>query len=328
MKFIVVAKSIKDPATRYRVHPIVQRLRARGDIVIVFYEPGFVSQLRLIFMAATSDLLFIQRKLMNSVIVWILGRFSSHIVFDYDDAIFVKSTGQVSSTRSARYKAIVRASQLVLAGNKYLSQAAAAEGAQVANVPTSVDLRRYVNVKKYEELMLVWIGSSSTARYLEQEKEMLSALARRIPSVKLRVVGDFQFNVSGLDVECVTWSEATESQMLASSHIGIAPMWDDPWSRGKCSLKVIQYMAAGLPVVTSKVGSNESVVIDGVTGFLVETLEDWCAAIEKLGASANLRFEMGSAGRKVVEKRYNQETTAAMVVSLLDDVAAKKISTV
>ena len=328
MKFLFVAKSIEDPATRYRVAPIVRRLKNRGDAVTLIYDPGIISQLRLIAVAKAHDLILVQRKLMNCVIVWLLARLAPHIVFDFDDAIFVKSTGKFSRTRSARFRAIVRSSKLVIAGNKYLCDEAAAQGVEAIMIPTSVDLKRYVNVKKSDELILVWIGSNSTARYLRQQNDMLRRIAKIIPNIKLRVIGDFSFDVSGLDVECVSWSEETESMMLASAHIGVAPMSDDEWTRGKCALKIIQYMAAGLPVVASNVGANKEVVINGQTGFLVDTIEDWSVAIQKLSTSERLRLAMGSAGREIVAERYNQNRIAEKVVRLLDSVIAGKINTV
>ena len=327
MKCLVVAKSMDNPATRYRLAPVVQQLRDRGDAVTLIYEPGFFSQLRLITRAAGCDLIFIQRKLMNSIIIWLLARIATHVVFDHDDAIFLKSSGQPSSTRNVRYRTIVQESRLVLAGNEYLCQAAAAQGGQVEIVPTSVDVDHYRTVNKSEKLTLVWIGSRSTSRYLEQHREVLAFVADRMPSIRFRVVGDFQFSVAGLDVECINWSEAVESDALASAHIGIAPMIDDPWTRGKCALKIIQYMAAGLPVISSNVGANKEVVRDGETGFLVDSLGDWCAAIEKLKNSEELRSAMGSAGRKTVEEHYSQEAIAARVVSLIDNISASKIST-
>ena len=326
MKCLVISKSIDNPATRYRVAPVVERLRDRGDDVTLICEPGLGAQVLLLSKIASFDLVFIQRKLLNSMFVSFLAKFGTPIVFDHDDAIFLKSSGLPSSTRSARYKAIVRASSLVLAGNKHLCNAAAAQGAQVALVPTSVLVDHYGACSKSDELRLVWIGSNSTARYLEQHRKMLEKVGKQIPEIKLRVIADFHFSVVGLDVECIRWSEEVEFEMLGSAHIGIAPMVDDRWTRGKCALKIIQYMAAGLPVVSSNVGANKEVVTHGETGFLVDTIDDWCAAIYKLHASDKLRAEMGAAGRRKVEESYNQELNTLKVVGLLESVASGEIS--
>jgi len=327
MKCLIIAKSMENAATRYRVAPVVRHLRGRGDVVTLICEPDFFSQLWLLARAVDCDLVFVQRKLMSSIIIWLLARVSPRIIFDHDDAIFLKSSGEPSSTRMVRYRAIVQESRLVLAGNRYLCGAAAALGAEVEMVPTSVDVERYRTHAKEDKLTLVWIGSRSTSRYLEQHREMLEIVACRISAIRFRIVSDFQFSVSGLDIECIKWSEAIESQALASAHIGIAPMSDDHWTRGKCGLKIIQYMAAGLPVISSNIGANKEVVLEGETGFLVDSIEDWCLAIEKLKASEKLRSAMGAAGRGVVEKHYSQEAIATKVVGLLDNVIETKFST-
>ena len=128
-------------------------------------------------------------------------------------------------------------------------------------------------------------------------------------------------------VECVDWNESLESQELASAHIGIAPMLDDPWARGKCALKVIQYMAAGLPVVSSDVGANSDVVIDGKTCFLVNSPDSWCDAVEKLVASEELRTSMGAAGRRKVEENHGEELVATRAIHLLDIARTGKVNT-
>ena len=327
MKYAVVAKSSDNPATRYRVAPIVDRLRARGDHVRVFYEPNLLSQVYLVLLALRCDLIFVQRKLLSTAVVWLLAKLNTPIVFDHDDAIFLKSTGLLSRTRQARYRAITRSSHLVLAGNSYLQRAAESEGVPSTVVPTSVELERYGTFEKEECLTMVWIGSRSTSRYLEEHREVLSAIARRFPAIRLRVIGDFHFDVSGMQVECFDWNESLEIQLLGSSHIGIAPMSDDIWTRGKCALKVIQYMAAGLPVVSSNVGANRDVVSHGNTGFLVDTLDAWCEAIDQLVGSDKLRASMGAAGRSRVELQYNQVEVSARTIALLDEVVSGRIST-
>ena len=327
MKYVFVAKSSGNPATRYRVTPIVDRLRARGDHVTVFNEPNLVSQLHLVLLAIRCNLIFVQRKLLSTAVVWLLSKVSTPIVFDYDDAIFLRSSGLVSRTRQARYRAITRSSHLVLAGNSYLQRAAESEGVPSAVVPTSVELERYGTFEKEECLTMVWIGSRSTARYLEKHREVFSTIARRFPSIRLRVISDFHFDVRGMQVECFGWSESSESQLLGSSHIGIAPMSDGTWTRGKCALKVIQYMAAGLPVVSSNVGANRDVVSHGKTGFLVDTPDAWCEAIDQLAGSDELRGSMGAAGRSRVEQQYNQVVVAARTIALLDEVVSGHFST-
>lgn len=322
MKVLVVAKSAEDPSTRYRVDPLTKLLWEQGDEVRVYHEPGLVQQLSVVLKAASMDLVIIQRKLLNPLVSWLLGKSCLRLVFDHDDAIFLKSSGEPSTTRGRKYAAVVRAADLVLGGNTYLCESAAALGAKTSLVPTCVDVGRYpADQPKNEELSLVWIGSRSTSRYLEQARDMLEAVGRSCPGLTLRIISDFDFELSSMKVLRVDWSQETEAIELARSHIGIAPMADDAWTRGKCALKVIQYMAAGLPVISSNVGANRDVIRDGETGLLVSTESDWIGAVSRLVASEELRRGMGDAGRQIAEQDFNLQVTARRIVSELTELS-------
>ena len=318
MKVLVIAKSSDDPATRYRVAPLLTELERRGASTRVVYEPGFIGQITSALTAGRFDLVFIQRKLMSPFMVSLIRRFARKIVFDHDDAIFLKSSGQPSATRSRRYEAITGAADLILGGNSYLCDAAKSGGQASMLVPTCVDVGRYKpDPEKEGPVTLVWIGSRSTSRYLEHYREELEAVGEAVPGLVLRVIGDFEFELKSMSVSNVVWAQHTETYELASAHIGIAPMTDDPWTRGKCALKVIQYMAAGLPVVSSDVGANCDVVRDGQTGYLVDSKTDWCDAVSRLDNSEQLRRTLGHAGRAVAESEYNQKMIARKVADRL-----------
>jgi glycosyltransferase involved in cell wall biosynthesis len=319
MRYLFLTKSADDPATRYRVDPIVNALRQRGDTVDLVPEATTAQQLSCLVHASRYDLVFVQRKLFSSAIARLLGVRARRLVFDCDDAIFLRSSGKPSTTRRARYSAITRAADLVLCGNSYLCEMARQEGAAAELVPTSVDTARYAPRSKPETpVSLVWIGSRSTSRYLEEYRSILEAVGAAIPGLELRIISNFELTFDNLAVISVPWSEATEAEALAMSHIGIAPMSDDPWTRGKCALKVIQYMAAGLPVVSSDVGANSDVIVDGVTGILADTEDDWIWAVRQLVESAGLRQDMGAAGRQQAESRYSMAACVQQVTALLD----------
>ena len=259
MKTLFLAKSMDDPATRYRLKPLLVRLNEAGEDFVVFYEPGLLDRMRVLWCARSAGTVFIQRKLFGRLFLTLLGLVSRRVIFDFDDAIFLRSNGKVSRTRRARFRATCRISSLVLAGNEYLSREAArwVRTAEVLVQPTCVPTERYSTAGQKDPVFtLVWIGSRSTSRYLEQYRPVLEAIGRRFPDIRLKVIGDFKFQLDAMKVVLAPWSEATEAQALASAHVGIAPMSEDPWTRGKCALKVIQYMAAGLPVISSRAGAN------------------------------------------------------------------------
>lgn len=319
MKILVLAKSAEDPATRYRVAPLVEKLTGRGDRVVACYEPGFFSQLRVLVTAAGFDLILIQRKLFSAIFIRLLRKVSAKIVFDFDDAINLRSNGEISKTRANKFAAVIKAADLVLAGNSYLAESASSLGAKVQISPTSVNVDRYQSrLPKQEKINLVWIGSRSTSRYLESHRDILEALGEKIPGIRLRVIGDFELSLDHLEVENVPWTESGEVDAITQCHIGIAPMDDDKWTRGKCALKVIQYMAAGLPVVSSAVGANRDVIRHGVTGFLAADKDEWLQAVGELVNSRQLRERMGESARLQAKERYSSDATTRRSLSSLD----------
>jgi glycosyltransferase involved in cell wall biosynthesis len=210
----------------------------------------------------------------------------------------------------SRFRRTIQAADAVIAGNSYLAEEADqfTDPARVVVVPTCVDPRKYhpfpvkVDCKALE---LVWIGTSSTLRALERAQPLLNAIGRAVAGVRLKVICSRFPVFRSIPVVPVRWSEATEAHALAIAHIGISWLPDDTWTRGKCGLKVLQYMAAGLPVVASRVGVHPEMVEHGRSGFLVETEDEWIEAVRTLARDPGLRHEMGRRGRQIVEEWYS-----------------------
>jgi glycosyltransferase involved in cell wall biosynthesis len=243
---------------------------------------------------------------------------------DYDDAIFhnydLHSSKWVRYLLGRRIDRLMAGARMVGVGNDYLAQRAKNAGARwVEILPTVVDLKRYVIQPRSQEQakipQLVWIGSPSTVKYLAAIEASLADLAQRI-TFKLRVIGG-ALEMTGVDVECVPWSEETEVEAIGQCDIGIMPLSESPWERGKCGYKLIQYMACGLPVVASPVGINTKIVRDGVNGFLAESASMWVSKLEQLLRDPQLRQSMGQMGRKDVETEYSVELAAPRLAGLL-----------
>jgi glycosyltransferase involved in cell wall biosynthesis len=248
----------------------------------------------------------IQRRLLSAWQLYLLRRRAARLVFDFDDAIFLRdsySPHGLDDPRKARgFARMMRAVDAVAAGNAYLADEARDAGATgiVSVIPTCVDVRRYQAAEHHREglgVELVWIGSSSTLQGLERIRPLLEAIGRRYPGLRLKLVCDRFLHLERLPVLALRWSEGSEAAELASADIGISWVPDDAWSRGKCGLKLLQYMAAGLPVVANPVGVQTAIVRHGETGFLAETAEQWLEAIGRLAHDAALRRRMGVAGR-------------------------------
>jgi glycosyltransferase involved in cell wall biosynthesis len=254
------------------------------------------------------------------------------LIYDFDDAVFTRDSftgwGLHWPGRARSFARVVRAAHAVVAGNRFLHDHASlwTSPEKIHLVPTCLDPRRYslAEHKNKQRTQLVWIGSSSTLRGMERIQPLLDDLGRRQPGLGLRIICDRFLKLTSLPVIECPWSETSEATDLAAADIGISWLPDDPWSHGKCGLKVLQYMAAGLPVVANPVGMQAELVQDGKTGFIARTSDEWHHAIARLAADPGLRRRMGLAGRAFVEARFNLDHAAKCWVDLLEKVQGRK----
>ena len=254
------------------------------------------------------------------------------VVIDLDDAIFHNYDQHRSRTVRALYgrkiDRLLAAATLVTAGNDYLATRAHAAGARWVEVlPTVVDLDRYPDPAGSPPgrnadavLRIGWIGSPTTARYLAAIAPALRQLSSQ-RRVRLMVIGAGAFEMPGVDVELLPWHEDTEAELLRRCDIGVMPLADTPWERGKCGYKLIQYMACGLPVVASPVGANRQIVAEGRDGLLAEDDAAWHAALARLCDDVTLRRQLGASGRHKVETTYCYQVTARRLAGWLKDIA-------
>lgn len=271
------------------------------------------------------DLVWIEKE----ALPWLPAQFERALlqgvpyVLDFDDAWFhnydLHRSGLVRRFLGRRLDQLMAGARLVVGGNAYLVQRARDAGAPwVEMVPTVIDLERYPSEPKSSgesTPKIVWIGSPSTVRYLSGLAAPLATLAKSVP-FKLRVIGA-HLEMEGVEVECVPWTEASEVSAIAECDIGVMPLSDSPWERGKCGYKLIQYMACGMPVVASPVGVNKEIVEQGVNGFLADDMAEWVDALRQLLTKPELRARLGRAGRLRVESTYCLQVTGHGMANLL-----------
>ncbi len=245
------------------------------------------------------------------------------LIVDIDDAVFHRydchRSAIVRSVLGRKIDRVMARSDLVVAGNEYLADRAQKAGVRrVEIVPTVVDLGRYVmRPRPPGELVTVgWIGSPNTAGYLDIVKPALEDLSRTIP-LRALAIGARPDQVAGSRFEAVAWSEATEVEQISRFDIGIMPLPDSPFERGKCGYKLIQYMAMGMPVVASPVGANKTIVRSGVDGLFATESADWLSALTALCRSQQERQSMGASGRKRVEEHYDLAGSAQRLADML-----------
>ncbi|RUL87267.1 glycosyltransferase family 4 protein [Tautonia sociabilis] len=325
MKALALVDGPDHVCCRYRIRPFGPALaRAGWELAIEGIARGTLARRRQLGGAGRYDSVILQRKLLSG---WEFDRLrgaARRLVFDFDDAVFWRDSfhpkGQQSRSRWERFARTVRQADAVMAGNDFLAARALLAGASVAavcRIPTCVDPSAY-SIREHGEgdaIRLVWIGSSSTLRGMEARRSLWDRIGREVPGVRLRVICDRKPELGAMPVEFEPWSERTEAAALAGCDAGIAWMPDDLWSRGKCGLKVLQYLAAGLPVVANPVGVHAEMVEPGVSGFLPGSDEAWLDAVSRLAADVSLRRRMGREARARVEREYAVDRWEERVVA-------------
>lgn len=248
-------------------------------------------------------------------------------IVDYDDAIFhnydLHKSKLVRFLLSGKITNVMKSASLVTVGNDYLKKKALISGAKkIETIPTVVNLVNYypsytTNNKK---LIIGWIGTPKTEKYVIELMEMFKKLAKLI-DFKLILIGGKDFNTSEFEYEIIKWSEESEVESLKNVDIGIMPLSDTSWEKGKCGYKLIQYMACGKPVIATNIGMNYQLVNKGRNGFLVSNTDEWISAFLVLSES-KIREKMGRNSRKDVENKYSLQATYKLRIKFIKDVYA------
>jgi glycosyltransferase involved in cell wall biosynthesis len=255
------------------------------------------------------------------------------IVFDFDDAIFVPYKSPTNSYLSllkfpGKTGELCGIAAHVMAGNQYLANYARRSNISVSIVPTTIDTAKYLprdNAISHAVPVIGWSGSHSTVQHLDTLREVLPELAKQ-ERFRLRVIGSSVYSLGGVDVDSMPWSSATELDDLKKIDVGLMPLPNDEWSKGKCGLKALQYMALGIPTVCSPVGVNTEIITDGKNGFLASTDAEWVARLKELLQDMALRRCLGGAGRRTVEELYSADVVAPLVASVFNSVCASQRS--
>jgi glycosyltransferase involved in cell wall biosynthesis len=295
----------------------------------MFYQPGNLRRKIYFFLKSVwirwkdvrrcndFDLVFVQREAFMTGSVYFERRFSqsrAKLIFDFDDAIWkldvsegnrkfgwLKNPGKTSS--------LIALSDQVIAGNSYLYAYARQFNPKVTLIPTTIDTTRFLPAAARPEpscIRIGWSGSHTTIKHFEYALPFLIALKKKYGNrICFKVVGDPDYAFPELGIKGVAWSEETEVQELADIDIGIMPLPDDEWAKGKCGLKGLSYMSLEIPTVMSPVGVNSEIIRDGVNGFLADTDAAWIDTLSRLIESPALRKQLGKAGRVTVVESYS-----------------------
>ena len=350
---LVPSRLDSSPGQRYRIEQWRPHLRQLGielelhpfespELGAMLYQPGHLrrkaalmlsdyrARARLLRDVSGFDAAYVFREvtpLGPALMERALARRGLPYVYDFDDAIFVPyrspSNGYLSLLKyPPKTRTACRLAAHVMAGNEHLATYARKVNDNVTIVPSTIDLHRYRRPAREAgsgPLVIGWTGSHSTVQHLMTISGALQRLAASHEYV-LRVIGVDDFRLPGVDVHAVLWRATTEVEDLAPVDIGIMPLPDTPWTRGKCGMKALQYMALGIPTICSPVGVNTDIIDDGENGLLASTDDEWVQRLAELLASPEERARLGAAGRQRVEEGFDGAQVARQVAAIFHDV--------
>lgn len=324
MKIIYLVVRTDHASVYYRALQMVPRLAEQGVDITVATIPRTLAKRRALFRTLNRvDLVILHRKLFNWINFHPLRRWAKRLVYDLDDALFIKdskSRTSYSLTRKLRFRRTAQKADFIFCGNDWIREKAAAFNPNTATIPTMVDLTRYPDNGDRplkEGFTAVWIGSRSTLFYLEKIIPALEPLASQIKGFKLRVISDRFPESAVLEIEKIPWSRHGEAAALAACDVGLMPLFEDAWSQGKCGLKLLQYGAAGLPSICTPCGVNRKIVVPGESGFHAATTEAWQENLRILARDPELRSAMGRRARQIVAADFSVQSQFDTYLGLL-----------
>lgn len=325
MKILFLVRDKNHPAPRYRVAQYLNYLNEHGIQTDVMTVPKSVWQWwPLARKTGNWDIIFIQKKRITPFWLKQLRR-RSRLIYDFDDAVMFNSSRHASPdapARMAQFINTVKNVDAVIAGNNYLKSMAEPHNTKIWVIPTSIETKRYPQKESVDSanVILGWVGGGKSLVFLKSLQAALDRIHEQYKNTVLKIVCNDFFGGGQMPIIKKEWSEPEEVQDITSFDIGLAPLPDDPWSRGKCGTKLLQCMAAGVPSIASPVGVHNEIIKDSINGFLAADDNEWIDKLGRLVKNASLRKQIGLAGRRTVETGYSINTNAPKLLDIIKEV--------
>lgn len=316
----------------------------------IFYKEGFFflkllgilkglyKRFVLLFNLKQYDIIFIHREtcfIGGAIFEYVYSKLNRNIIFDFDDAIWLHDVSKANDLlgwlkKPEKTSKIISYAKLVIAGNAYLAEYAKKYNSNVVIIPTTIDTKYHCrkNHKTLKnDIIIGWTGSSTTNRHLKTLLPVIKKLKLLYRErIRFVMISNIPLEESSGLIDFIPWNKQTEINDLLSFDIGIMPLPDDEWTRGKCGFKGLQYMALEIPTIMSPVGVNTEIIQDGENGFLAATEEEWIEKLSLLIESSELRDKLGKAGRKTVVEKYSVEANKQKYLDAFNSVLNIKIN--
>lgn len=355
--FICLHRPDRSPSQRFRFEQYLRFLNQNGfdgqHVFLLdqkddkaFYLPGKVlAKARILFSSILLlikhtyfkkyDIIFVQREAFMLGTAFFEKQMAkrSKLIFDLDDSIWMTQTGEIKSANKFLYflkdpnktRHIIEAAHMVFAGNQYIADYCSQFNKNIRIVPTTIDTNEYAYVEKQDEakVCIGWSGSVTTIIHFEFVLEALKIIKKKYgDKVTFHIVGSADFKNAELGIQGLPWRKDTELDDFRKMDIGLMPLPDDEWTKGKCALKGLQYMSFGIPCIMSPVGVNSAIIQDGVNGFLATGQDDWVDKLSQLIDSFEVRQKVGKAGRDTVVNDYSIEANKGLYLKYFEEVSA------
>ena len=356
--FVVQHRFNRAPGQRYRCEQYIKYLEVNGFECV--YSPliasaeedfalynskslfakaglflkGFARRVRDVLRANQFDVVYIYREAFMTGSIFferLLKRSRAKIILDFDDAIWLQTISDANRSlqwlkNPEKTNNIIALSDLVIVGNSYLASHAKNFNPNVIIFPSTIDLNYYQvpavpENDKNGRVVIGWSGSHTTVEHFETILPVLKALKSKYGSkIHFEVYGDPHYKNAELNITGTPWSAETEVGTIASFDIGIMPLPNDEWSKGKCAMKGLQYMGLQVPAVLTAIGMNNDLIEDGVNGYLADSESQWIDKLSALIENSELRQKIGSAGRQTIEKKYSCQALSTAYINIFESV--------
>ena len=328
LKLLVLLTKRQPPSSRLRMTACFEEFRKHGvEATAIPIPSGLFGRIQLLREATRHDVVLIQKKTsFRGFELKALRQANPRLLFDMDDAVMfheLEHHQPLTGKNLIKFLRTIEHCAAVVAGNRFLAAFAEANCPHVAVLPTPIDTNLY-RLKDYETpsdtVTVGWLGVSGNLHYLQRLAPVFQALAQEFPQFRLKIVSNDFIDIPGVPIIKELWSLGGELESLRSFDIGIMPLDDSLWARGKCGYKILQYFGVGIPAVASPVGINTEFITNGSTGFLTNSLVEWESALVALINDVNLRQKMGLQAYQTLTQKYSMQHYAESYANIIHSV--------